>query len=82
MLLMGDSDVYNHTWDKPMTDQQLDHVYSTTCSGGEYDYSQVPGMNSDVYNHTWDKPITEQQTDHVYSITGSENDGNVYDHTD
>ncbi|XP_065923463.1 uncharacterized protein [Magallana gigas] len=82
MLLTTNDDVYNHTWDKPMKERQPDHVYSTTCSGSEYDYSQVPGINSDVYNHTWDKPITEQQTDHVYSTTGSGNDASLYDHTE
>lgn len=82
MLLTTNDDVYNHTWDKPMKERQPDHVYSTTCSGSEYDYSQIPGINSDVYNHTWDKPITEQQTDHVYSTTGSGNDASLYDHTE
>lgn len=82
MLLTTNDDVYNHTWDKPMKERQSDHVYSTTCSGSEYDYSQVPSTISDVYNHTWDKPITEQQTDHVYSTTGSGNDASLYDHTE
>lgn len=82
MLLTTNDDVYNHTWDKPMKERQPDHVYSTSCSGSEYDYSQVPGINSDVYNHTWDKPITEQQTDQVYSTTGSGNDASLYDHTE
>lgn len=81
MLLTTNDDVYNHTWDKPMKERQPDHVYSTTCSGSEYDYSQVPGTISDVYNHTWDKPITEELTDHVYSTTGSGNDANLYDNT-
>lgn len=78
---MSEGDVYNHTWENKQ-EQQSDHVYSTTCSGGEYEYSQAPGMNSDVYNHTWDCPITEQLTDHMYSITGCKNDHNLYDHTD
>nr|XP_022318357.1 uncharacterized protein LOC111121383 isoform X2 [Crassostrea virginica] len=72
----GDEDgVYNHTWDKPITEKQTDHVYSSTHTGNEYDC-----VNSDVYNHTWDKPITEEITDHVYSSTSSGNDANVYDH--
>ena len=66
--------VYNHTWDKPITEKQTDHVYSSTHTGNEYDC-----VNSDVYNHTWDKPITEEITDHVYSSTSSGNDANVYD---
>lgn len=77
LLPTNDDGVYNHTWDKPLTEQQSDHVYSTTCSGSEYEYNQVSGINSDVYNHTWDKPITEQLTDHVYSTTGSGNDANL-----
>lgn len=81
MLPTTNDDVYNHTWDNKQ-EQQSDHVYSTTCSGGEYEYSQAPSMNSDVYNSTWDSPITELLTDHVYSITGNENDANLYDHTE
>ena len=72
----GDKDgVYNHTWDKPITEKQTDHMYSSTHTGNEYDC-----VNSDLYNHTWDKPITEEITDHVYSSTRSGNDANVYDH--
>ncbi|XP_065923462.1 uncharacterized protein [Magallana gigas] len=81
LLPANDDGVYNHPWDKPLKGQQSDHVYSTTCSGSEYDYSQVPSTISDVYNHTWDSPNTEQLTDHVYSTTGSGNDANLYDHT-
>ena len=65
--------VYNHTWDKPITEKQADHMYSSTHTGNEYDC-----VNSDVYNHTWDKPITEEITDHVYSSTRSGNDANVF----
>ena len=73
-LAQGDEDgVYNH---KPITEQQTDHVYSSTHTGNEYDC-----VNRDVYNHTWDKPITEEITDHVDSSTSSGNDANVYDHT-
>nr|XP_022318431.1 uncharacterized protein LOC111121434 [Crassostrea virginica]XP_022318432.1 uncharacterized protein LOC111121434 [Crassostrea virginica] len=73
----GDEDgVYNHTWDKPITEKQTDHVYSSVHSRNEYDF-----VNSDVYNNTWDKPITAEITDHVYSSTSSGNDANVYDHT-
>ena len=73
----GDEDgVYNHTWDKPIIEQQTDHVYSSAHSRNEYDC-----VNSDLYNHTWDKPITEEITNHVYSSTSSGNDTNVYDHT-
>ncbi|XP_078316759.1 uncharacterized protein LOC111117937 isoform X4 [Crassostrea virginica] len=76
-LAQGDEDrVYNHTWDKTITEKQTDHVYSSAHSRNEYDC-----VNSDVYNHTWDKPITEEITDHVYSSTSSRNDANVYDHT-
>ena len=76
-LAPGDEDgVYNHTWDKLITEKQTDHVYSSTHTGNEYDC-----VNCDVYNHTWDKPITEEITDHVYSSTSSGNDANVYDHT-
>ena len=73
----GDEDgVYNHTWDKPITEKQTDHVYSSAHSRNEYDC-----VNSDVYNHTSDKPITAEITDHVYTSTSSGNDSNVYDHS-
>ena len=76
-LAQGDEDgVYNHTWDKTITEKQTDHMYSSAHSRNEYDC-----VNSDVYNHTWDKPITEKITDHLYSSTSSRNDANVYDHT-
>ncbi|XP_078316760.1 uncharacterized protein LOC111117937 isoform X5 [Crassostrea virginica] len=72
-LAQGDEDgVYNHTWDKPITEHQTDHVYSSAHTGNEYDC-----LNSNVYNHTWDNPITEEITDHVYSSTSSGNDANV-----
>ncbi|XP_048757847.2 uncharacterized protein LOC125668107 isoform X3 [Ostrea edulis] len=42
LLPSGESDVYDHTWDKPITEQLTDHVYSTTCSGND----------ANVYDHT------------------------------
>lgn len=54
-------------------------MYSIICSGSEYDYSYVLGINSDVYNYIWDKLIIEELIDYVYSIIGFGNDVNLYD---
>ena len=44
-LAQGDEDgVYNHTWDKTITEQQTDHVYSSAHSSSRND--------ANVYDHT------------------------------
>lgn len=82
MVLTSSEYVYNHTWDKPVIEQQSDIVYSTTRAESEYDYSYDPDTNRDVYNHIRVHPITNQLTDHVYSTSRCNNDASLYDHTD
>ena len=47
------SDVYNHTWDKPITEEITDHVYSSTSSRNDanvYDHTNSRNLNSSRLN--------------------------------
>lgn len=60
------SDVYNHTWDKPITEQLTDHVYSTTGSGNDanlYDHTDSKESNStQVNNENYTEPLGDIYT--------------------
>ncbi|XP_062567088.1 uncharacterized protein LOC134229349 [Saccostrea cucullata] len=72
LLPNDDADVYNHTWDKPITEQFTDHVYSSTFSGNdanEYDHT--------VTSYT---ELTKDTEEKRTLLNGNED--NLYDHTD
>ncbi|XP_061165993.1 uncharacterized protein LOC133174918 [Saccostrea echinata] len=50
LLHIGQTDLYNHTWDKPITEQLTDHVYNTASSGNDislYDHTVTKWTNFD-----------------------------------